>query len=146
MQSTIEKISPREQKEASKVLKTLSKVQLKNSKITIQIQNTQETITISKKIFDILNLIVDLTAKGKPITILQQDEELTTQQLADFLNVSRPYVVKLIDKNIIPSKKVGKHRRVLLEDAKKYKEEMQKKRAKNLGDLVKQAQELNLGY
>ena len=63
-----------------------------------------------------------------------------------FLNVSRPYFVKLLESGAIPHHKVGTHRRVKLEDVKRYKEQRTARSQKALQDLADQAQELNMGY
>lgn len=71
---------------------------------------------------------------------------ISIQQAADILNVSRPHVVKLLEEGIIPFKKVGSHRRMLLEDVLVYANHQKETRKENLQFLTQQAQELNLGY
>lgn len=83
---------------------------------------------------------------GKAISLLPSDSELITQQAADILNVSRPHVVKLLEEGVIPFKKVGSHRRILLEDLLVYANQQKETRKEHLQFLTQQAQALNLGY
>lgn len=85
-------------------------------------------------------------AEGKEVTVVSLDEELSPQQASELLNVSRPYASKLYDKGLIPSRKVGTHRRALTRDVMAYKRKIDAQRHKALDELVAQAQELNMGY
>ncbi len=83
---------------------------------------------------------------GKGVGLFTLKEEMTTQEAADFLNVSRPYFVSLLEAGEIPYKKVGTKRRVRFEDIKAFKEKSFELRSKTLEKLMEQAQILNLGY
>jgi excisionase family DNA binding protein len=85
-------------------------------------------------------------AQGKSIALMPTDAEVSTQQAAEILNVSRPHVIKLLEKGEIPHKKVGSHRRILLQDILKYESNFKSERRKKLDYLAKEAQQLNLGY
>ena len=96
-----------------------------------------------------LRMLVDILAQmgeGRGVCILPVKAELTTQQAADFLNVSRPYLINMLERKEIAFRKVGKHRRILLEDILAYKKEAKKKQEAALEELAAQAQELGLGY
>lgn len=80
------------------------------------------------------------------MTIIPQNAELTTVQAADILNVSRPFLIKLLDKGTIPHRKVGKHRRILIEDVINYKQKIDSEREAILDELVADAQENDMGY
>src|SRR5262245_13420573 len=87
--------------------------------------------------------ILALLGEGKAVAVLPVDTELTSQQAAEVLNVSRPYLVKLLDEGKLPHRKVGTRRRVLLCDVLAYKKRVADARAKVLDELAAQAQELN---
>ena len=112
----------------------------------IRIIEDDETITIPAVAFRLLVQILSQMAKGNAIIIIPIHAELTTQEAADFLNVSRPFLVKLLDSGQIPYRKVGTHRRVYFKDVAEYKKRIDEQRSKTLDELVAQAQELNMGY
>lgn len=76
----------------------------------------------------------------------QSHTELTMQEAADILNVSRPFLIKLIENQEIPYRKVGTHRQILFKDMMDYKQKIDGQRMKVLDELAQEAQELGLGY
>ena len=82
--------------------------------------------------------------EGKPVAVHAADAEVTTQQAADLLNVSRPFLVGMIDKGALPARMVGNQRRLPLRDVLAYKRDTQAKRRAALDDLAKSDQELGL--
>jgi excisionase family DNA binding protein len=96
-----------------------------------------------------LGLLVDILAhmgEGRSVTVLPIREELTTQQAANLLRVSRPHLVTMLERRELPFRKVGKHRRVFLQDVLKYQQESRRKQEAALDALASQAQELEMGY
>ena len=85
-------------------------------------------------------------AAGRRVHLASDDEELTTQEAADFLGVSRPYLIGLLEEGEIPFHKVGTHRRVLFGDALAYRREMRASQEEAFAALTRQAQELGMGY
>ena len=106
----------------------------------------EEVMTIPVSAFRLLADILGQIARGNAITLIPVNAELTTQQAADILNVSRPFLIKLIEDGQIPYRKVGTHRRIRFEDLMVYKRDINDKRRDVLADLVSEAQELNMGY
>ena len=90
--------------------------------------------------------ILEAMAAGRGVTLIPENAELTTVQAADVLNVSRPFLIKLLEENVLPHRKVGKHRRVRLEDVMAYKTRIDRKREKVLDQLAREAQEQGMGY
>lgn len=90
--------------------------------------------------------ILEAMAAGRGVTIVPENAELTTVEAAGALNVSRPYLIKLLDEGLIPHRKVGKHRRIRMEDVMAYKARDDREREAILDQLVGEAQEQDMGY
>jgi excisionase family DNA binding protein len=103
-------------------------------------------VTLSPQILKLVQQLLTELAAGHAVSILPSHAELTTQQAAEVLNVSKPFVIKLLDEGKIPSRKVGTHRRVLLQDVLNYKQTMHTRQMKALDELAAEAQELGMGY
>ncbi len=108
--------------------------------------NSEKKVVIPAAAFHLLVDILSQMAQGNAVTIIPIHAELTTQEAADILNVSRPFLIKLIDTDEIPCRKVGRHRRVRFEDLMNYKQKIDSARMQALDELAAQAQELNMGY
>ena len=85
-------------------------------------------------------------AKGNAVTLIPVNAELTTQQAAHILNVSRPFLIEQLEKGAIAYRKVGTHRRVMLKDLMEYRQTMDHNRLNALEELSAIDQELGLGY
>jgi excisionase family DNA binding protein len=85
-------------------------------------------------------------AARRGLTLIAENTELTTVQVAEVLNFSRPFLIKLLEENAMPHRKVGKHRRVRMEDVMAYKAKIDSDREAILDQLARDAQEQGLGY
>lgn len=94
--------------------------------------------------YEVLHRAVHQLAAGLAVSIVPVGTQLSTQQAADLLGVSRPHVVKLLDSGEIPHTKVGKHRRVLLTDLLAYRDRRAGRRAEALDELSRLSEDLPL--
>jgi excisionase family DNA binding protein len=93
----------------------------------------------------LIHLLTEMS-RGNAVKIIPIHAELTTQEAADYLNVSRPFLVSLLEKGEVKFHKVGTHRRVRFEDLSAYKQKVDAKQDAAMAELTKQAQEHNMGY
>jgi len=105
-----------------------------------------ESIAVPASAMHLFHDLLSEIAKGNAVALMPLQAELTTQQAADALNVSRPFLVRLLDDGTIPCRKVGTHRRVRFDDLMRYKQRIDRDRLETLGELSTQAQELGMGY
>lgn len=85
-------------------------------------------------------------AQGNAVTVVPTHAEMTTQEAANILNVSRPYLVKLLEEEIIPYTMTGTHRRVRYQEIMAYKQRRDEESRSALNELANQAQENDMGY
>jgi excisionase family DNA binding protein len=96
-----------------------------------------------------LRLFADILgrmAQGQAISVIPQKMLLSTQEAANYLNVSRPFVVKQLEEKKLNHIKVGRHRRIAFEDLVAFQKTMRHKAEAALQELTDQAQELGMGY
>lgn len=94
-------------------------------------------------------LLIELLGKmaeGKAVALMPLDEEVSPQEAAELLNVSRPFAAKLFDKGAFPSRRVGTHRRALASDVMAYKQREKEARLAVLDELAEEGQRLKMGY
>jgi excisionase family DNA binding protein len=102
------------------------------------------TVQIPKTAVDGLIQMLEAVAEGDNAIVVRTPREVSTQQAASVLNVSRPTVVKLIDDGVLPSRKVGSHRRITLADLLAYRDDVVTRRRAVLDQMSRDAEELGL--
>ena len=90
--------------------------------------------------------VLEAMAAGRGVTIIPENAELTTVEAARILNVSRPFLIKLLEDKVIPYRLVGKHRRILIDDVIAYKQRIDAERENVLAQLTAEAQKNDMGY
>jgi excisionase family DNA binding protein len=151
MSATQEIPTPEAVQEAQSALRKLSSLakvgrSVKSVRVRAEGGSAKETVTVPRQAFELFLEILGQMANGNAVTILPVHVELTTQQAADLLNVSRPHLIQLLERGEVPYRKVGTHRRVLAEDVFSYKKREELEARAALAELAQQAQDLDLGY
>jgi len=103
-----------------------------------------DTLVVPREAAELLARVLAHMAAGEGVTVLPAHAELTTQQAADILNVSRPYLIKLLDCGAIDYRLVGKHRRIRLDSLMDYVREDDRKRRQAADELSSLTQEMGL--
>lgn len=131
---------------ASKQL--LSQYAREDQPLTVRVTEVEqaEPIELPAGAVALLMDILGAMASGQGITLIPEDAELSTAQAANMLNVSRPFLIKLLEEGQIPCRKVGKHRRVRAEDIIRYKSTIDEQREAVLDQLAADAQLQDMGY
>lgn len=114
------------------------------SPLEVKDSATGESLVLPESAARALFQVLTELGRGHGVAVMPIRSELSTQEAADMLNVSRPYLVKLVDEGAIPSRKVGVQRRLRLEDVVAYKTRMYADQVKGLDELTRLSQELGL--
>ncbi len=128
--------------------KILSRLAQRDYPVTLCVMDDEslEPLHLPNQAVNLLMTILEAMANGQNIKIIPDQTELTTMQAANILGVSRPYLIKLLETEQIPYRKVGKHRRILMEDVMAYKQAIDAEREVVLDQLVADAQAQDMGY
>lgn len=104
----------------------------------------EEALILPREAVSLLAFILAQAAEGRGVSVVPSHAELTTQQAADMLNVSRPYVVTLLEGGEIPFRLVGRHRRIRYEDLKAYQQQHEAKSKDAAAELARLGQDLGI--
>lgn len=119
--------------------------QMATLRVSVERGNGEKAdVALPEAAFTLLLSVLKELGHGKGVTVIATDAEITTQQAADFLNVSRTYFVKLLEEGKIPYRTVGPRRRVLVEDLHSYKAREEAERHQGLDELVAEGQKLGM--
>jgi excisionase family DNA binding protein len=137
--------SAHDQELARASVELLSSV-LKPGEEDVEFSLDGEVIILPVSVIKMLLSMLSQMSRGNAVSIVPSHAELTTQQAADVLKVSRPFLVKLLEGGSLPYRKVGSHRRVRFDDLMQYQERSQQERLRALAKLQEDAQENDMGY
>ena len=115
------------------------------TRVQLKLNDSDELVEVPMSAVELLRSIVAEIAEGRAVQVISAEKELTTQQAADMLHVSRPHLINLLEIGEIPYRMVGTHRRLITRDVLAFQ---RKKEAghRMLDRLSQEAQELNMGY
>ncbi len=129
-------------KAAADKLRTVAKA---GQDIKIHVQGASNVIVpLPARAVELIFKILETMGEGVPISVIPHQAELTTQQAADYLNVSRPFLVQQIEANKLPYRKVGSHRRVKFSDLVEFENKSKVKQSDAMKRINEQAQKLGL--
>ncbi len=103
-------------------------------------------LVLPRHAIELLRSLLTQMAQGNAVTIMPVHAELTTQEAANILNVSRPHLVKLLEQGELPFSRIGTHRRIKFQDLMAYKRKQDAESEEAMQALADQAQEHDMGY
>jgi len=129
---------------AREALAKLKSVAAEGTEIGLRVARKPDVVPLPARAVALIVDVLTAMADRKPVSVVPHEAELTTKQAADFLNVSRPYLVGLLDKGEIKHRVVGTHRRVLVADLMAYKQKSDEARRAAIARMVAESQKLGL--
>jgi excisionase family DNA binding protein len=116
-----------------------------NQDITLHVEGTSNiSVPLPAKAVHLMLRVLLAMADRQPVSVIPSEAELSTKQVADFLNVSRPYVCKLIDAQKLPARLINRHRRVKFSDLIAFEKASQRERYEALAEMAQEAKALGL--
>lgn len=98
-------------------------------------------IELPGSVFQALCQVIYYMLRGQTVSIIPVHKEVTTQEAADYLNISRPFLIKLLEQNEIPYTKVGSHRRIRFSDVMEYRKHQYEVRKQALAEITHLAED-----
>lgn len=138
--------TPEDEAVAIKSSRQLAAILGKGEESHLRLYDGNETYEVPTKAIRLLADILQAMSRGEAFSLIPIHKELTTQEAANFLNVSRPYLVGLLEAGEIPYHKTGVRRKVLFRDLLDYKAKRDEESQQLLENLVAEAQDLEMGY
>jgi excisionase family DNA binding protein len=127
-------------------MRVLENITTPEVRLRLETPNQHETLVLPLPAVKLLQRILGEMANGNTVTLTPVQAELSTQQAAELLRVSRPHLIGLLEAGKIPHRKVGTHRRVSLKNLLEYKRQIRAASEKAMQELADLSQELQLGY
>ncbi|MEG4808187.1 helix-turn-helix domain-containing protein [Microcoleus sp. F8-D3] len=131
------------EQETEAIKKLQQILSIESAQVKLVASNGEE-ILIPESVYNLLGQIVRAMASGQAVSIVTHNRELTVHQAADLLNVSRSFIVKLLDEGAIPYIEVGSRRRILFQDLMAYKQQRKVQRRQLLDELIEMTEEAGL--
>ncbi|MEG4441555.1 excisionase family DNA-binding protein [Microcoleus sp. AT9_B5] len=131
------------EQETEAIKKLQQILSIESAQVKLVTSNGEE-ILIPESVYNLLGQIVRAMASGQAVSIVTHNRELTVHQAADLLNVSRSFIVKLLDEGAIPYIEVGSRRRILFQDLMTYNQQRKVQRRQLLDELIEMTEEAGL--
>ena len=129
-------------KTAAEMLKTVA---ASGHDVTLVVREASNIIVpLPARAVQLIQQVLLAMAERTPVSVIPHDAELTTQQAADYLNVSRPYLISLTDRGDIPHRTIGRHRRIKFGDLMAFEQESQSRRRAAIEGMVEEARRSGL--
>lgn len=130
---------------ASQALGIISaRLQTEEGNLTFDVDGAKDRLTLPRPAAELLCMVLAHLANGDPVSVVPAHKEMTTQEAANYLNVSRPTLIKLLETEEIPHRKVGTHRRIRFSDLHAFKKADDAKRRAAADELANLTEELGL--
>ena len=130
-----------EKRKASEIYSAMNRIQSETTPRLIISEH--ESIELNQTLAHILREIVENFSKGQAVTVIAHETKMTTQEAADFIGVSRPTLIKMLDEYAVPFENVGRHRKVSFHDIQQLSSKLRENRMSNLRSLRTISQELD---